>query len=114
MQQPARQPLDRGYIKVVCGQYHKKQNGQLLYDNNNQPVVGYRYTTIGEVTRWPSDNGGHFDRLEFYPGFTILDSNKDGLISWDSQNQQRQPPAQQAPAAQPAASTSGYQQIPQR
>lgn len=100
-------PLDKGQIRVVIGQYHKKQNGQPLY-NNNQPVMGNRYTTIGEVTRWPGDQGGYYDRIEFYPGFTILDCNKEGMIFWDSQNQQAAP--QQSGYQQPAQPHGGYQQ----
>jgi hypothetical protein len=114
-QQPApqqnKQPLDKGQIRVVIGQYHKKQNGQFLY-NNNQPVMGNRYTTIGEVTRWPGDQGGYYDRIEFYPGFTILDCNKEGMIFWDSQNQQAAPQPQQPAYQQPAAAQQAprYQQ----
>lgn len=87
--QQSNQPIDKGYLKVVIGQYHKKQNGQLLYkQGTNEPVLGNKYMTIGEVTRWPSQGGGHYDDLELYPGFTVLEINKKARIFWDSQNQQ--------------------------
>lgn len=106
--QAPNQPLDKGFLKVVIGQYQKRQNGQPLFNGQN-PVMGNKYTTIAEVTRWPSDNGGYYDKVEFYPGFTILDSNKDGMIFWDSQNQQQAPQQSPAPAQAPQQSNQ-YQQ----
>lgn len=89
------QPIDKGYIKSIIGEYHKKQNGQLLYkQGTNEPVMGKKYMTIGEVIKWPSQGGGYYEDVEFYPGFTVLDMNKKARIFWDSQNQQ---PAQNQP-----------------
>ena len=99
-QQPANtHPIDKGYIKVIIGQYPKKLNGQpVMHPGTTNPVMSNKYAAIGEVTRWPSNDGGYYDNVEFYPGFTILDMNKNGSIFWDSQSQ----PAQQ--------SHRGYQQ----
>lgn len=98
MQNQTIYPLDKGLLRVVIGQYPKKENGQQVY-NGNKPVMANKYMTIGEVTRWPGENGGSYDSVELYPGFTILDSNKEGRIFWESQNQQHQ-----------AGPQSGYQQ----
>ncbi|WP_337843553.1 hypothetical protein [Rheinheimera sp.] len=109
MQNQTIYPLDKGLLRVVIGQYPKKENGQQVY-NGNKPVMANKYMTIGEVTRWPGENGGSYDSVEFYPGFTILDTNKEGRIFWDSQNQQG---GYQAPAQggyQQAAPQGGYQQ----
>lgn len=108
-QQGGNRPLDKGFIKVVIGQFPKKQNGQtVMQPGTNNPVMSSKYATIGEVTRWPSDQGGSYDTVEFYPGFTIIDMNKHGRIFWDSQNQQQiqqQPGGYQQQAAQ---QQSGY------
>lgn len=103
-QQQTNRPLDKGFIKVVVDQFVKKVNGQtVLHQGTTNPVMSNKYVTIGEVTRWPSEQGGSYDNVEFYPGFTILDLNKHGRIFWDSQsqNQNQQPP-------------QGYQQQPQQ
>lgn len=99
-------PLDKGLLRVVIGQYPKKEHGQQVY-SANKPVMANKYMTIGEVTRWPSENGGYYDSVELYPGFTILDTNKEGRIFWESQNQQNQAAPQGG--YQQAAPQGGYQ-----
>ena len=103
-QQQSRAPIDKGRIRVVIGNYPKKVNGQVQLDANGQAIMSNKYCTVGDVTRWPTDNGGYFDKLEFYPGFTIMELNKEGVISWDSQQQQ------QNPAPQNQNQNTGYQQ----
>jgi len=90
-QQQSRAPIDKGRIRVVIGNYPKKVNGQVQLDTNGQAIMSNKYCTVGDVTRWPTDNGGYFDKLEFYPGFTIMELNKEGVISWDSQQQNTAP-----------------------
>jgi len=117
MQQQTQRPLDKGFIKVIIGQFPKKQNGQtIMQQGTNNPVMSNKYATIGEVTRWPSQEGGSYDNIEFYPGFTILDVNKNGRIFWDSQNQnsQQQAPQQQSGFQQQAPQQNSYQQARHR
>jgi hypothetical protein len=107
-QQPAQanRPLDKGFIKVIVDQFPKKINGQLvLQQGTNNPVMQNKYVAIGEVTRWPADNNSYYDSVEFYPGFTVLDINRNGRIFWDSQNNNTN---QAAPMNQ--AQTGGYNQ----
>jgi len=116
MQQQTQRPLDKGFIKVIIGQFVKKVNGQaVMQQGTNNPVMSNKYATIGEVTRWPSEQGGSYDNIEFYPGFTILDINKNGRIFWDSQNQsQNQNSQQQAPQQQGGFTQQTAQQAPQQ
>ena len=79
--------LDRGRIRVPRKFIPKKQDGQQVYYQGTQtPVMTPLYKTIGEVTRFQTQTG-HFDKVEMYPGETILDSFNEGMIDWDSQNQ---------------------------
>lgn len=84
----ASQPLDKGYIKVVRKYVPKKANGQVVYmQGTNQPQMTALYKVIGEVVRWPAQNqSGYFDKIEMYPGNTILESLTEGVIDWQSQN----------------------------
>ena len=87
--QQSTQPIDKGYLIVVIGQFHKKQNGQALYKpGTNEPVLSNKYMAIGEITRWPNQEGGYYDDIEFYPGVMILETNRKARIFWNSQNQQ--------------------------
>lgn len=126
MQQQTQRPLDKGFIKVIIGQFPKKQNGQtimhqtIMHQGTNNPVMSNKYATIGEVTRWPGEQGGSYDNIEFYPGFTILDVNKNGRIFWDSQSahnnqsNQQQAPQQQGSFQQQAPQQNSYQQARHR
>lgn len=82
------QPIDKGYIKVARKYIEKKVNGQVVYlQGTNQAQLTPLYKVIGEVVRWPAQNSsGFFDKLEMYPGNTILDSLTEGVIDWQSQN----------------------------
>ena len=77
-------------------------------EGTNQPLMVPKYATIGEVTRWPLEGGGFSDSVEFYPGFTILDMNRNGRIFWDSQNPQ-QAPQSAFQQQQPQVPSSGFQ-----
>jgi len=52
MQQQTQRPLDKGFIKVIIGQFVKKVNGQaVMQQGTNNPVMANKFATIGEVTR---------------------------------------------------------------
>lgn len=116
-QQQNNRPLDKGFVKVVIDHFTKKINGQtIMQPGTNNPVMSNKYATIGEVTRWPSEGGGYYDNVEFYPGFTILDTNKNGRIFWDSQNTNVNQGAPQSYPQQsyPQQQTGGFKQTSQQ
>lgn len=83
------QPIDKAFIKIVRKYIPKKVNGQIVYQQGTQnPIMTPLYKTIGEVKRWPAQTpSGYFDKIEMYPGETILDGLTDGVIDWESQRQ---------------------------
>ena len=83
-------PLDRGYLKIVREYIKKKVNGQFVIENG-QPVMQPIYKTIGEVVKWPANTpSGYFDKVKYYSGTTIGEVLTEGLIDWESQNQNKQ------------------------
>lgn len=89
-QNQSRQPMERGFIKIVRKYVEKKHQGQTVM-NNGRPETKPLYRVIGEVTRWPASNSsGYFDKIEWYPGTTIGETMLEGCIDWQSQNQNQQ------------------------
>lgn len=77
------QPLDKGRLMAVVDTYQSKE-----LDQNGQPKVKNKYMAIGELTRWPSDNGGSYVSVTQYLSPPKLPCELKEF--WDSEQQQNQ------------------------
>ena len=98
------QPLDKGRLVAVVEKYPSRTE----FDQNNQPKMKNKYMAIGEVTRWPNDQGGHYDTIKQYLNPPHLPCET--RIFWDSESNNNQAaPQQQAPQQGYQQPQGGYQ-----
>lgn len=105
------QPLDKGRVAAVVDRYPVK--GEFNTDGSQK--MKPKYMTIGEITKWPNDTGGSYDKITMFLNPPTLPCIT--AIFWDSESQNAQPQApaqqqqyQQPAAPAPAATQGGYQQ----
>ena len=99
------QPIAKGRIAAAVDKYPAK-------DQNGQDIMKNRYCTIGKLTIWPSDSGGHDYSIEIdaIPVGTTGPIKAVVFMDDDTQNQPVQQIYQQAP--QPQSQPNYHQQQP--
>jgi hypothetical protein len=103
------QPLDKGRLVAVVDQYQARENGQLLYNQDSSPKMKNKYMAIGEVTKWPDDQGGDYTTIKQFLNPPTLPCET--RIFWDSQDQQQtQGRGQQQGGGQQGGGQHPYQQ----
>lgn len=92
------QPLDKGRLVAVVDYYPVK--GETNQDGSQK--MKPKYMAIGEVTKWPNDQGGSYTQIDQYLNPPSLPAKT--RIFWDSENpnnQQQAAPQQAAPQQAP-------------
>lgn len=100
------QPIDKGRIMAAVEYYQAKENGQLLFNQDNSPKMKPKWWPIGEATKWQGEGGVYTKEKVFCQ--PMLSGPYEQRIFWDSENQNNS----QAPIS--SMNQGGYQQAPQQ